>query len=252
MDILFGNRRLSITSVKTRFFPLLASCFFVIHFFTNINSALCRSLRQTSMPINAFVETKSRARANSVIRQNNAEPVEGAPSWYKNFPPWWMNSLSMPEGYTHNLASVGALHPPSSPDVNQVERSKSWFLGMQNYAKMHSIVPPSNRAPASVQSFEKLKMLSPGEVGQAHDHGHDLFAMVSGVDSTPTNRPGLNSGVLSSHLANSGLAHMDGDGILANPLAVKEIKDLHQQATPSIVQNAAGGGMPLTHFARRV
>ena len=47
----------------------------------------------------------------------------------------------------------------------------------------------------------------------------------------PTNRPGIYGGILSAHLDNSGLAHLNGDGILANPLAVQESTQLHQQVS---------------------
>ena len=132
----------------------------------------------------------------------------------------------MPAGYEHNAATVGALHPPNSYDARQGARSKAWFLGFQNYAKMHSIVPPASRPPVSVQAMEA--MLNPDALGHSKN---DLFAAVSGHSLIPTNRPGIYGGILSAHLANSGLAHLNGDGILANPLAVQESTQLHQQVS---------------------
>lgn len=188
-----------------------------------------------------------------LVHFSQAIGANGAPSWYKNFPPWWINAKSMPPGYTTNLASVGALHPPNSYDTIQGSRAKAWFLGMQNYAKMHSIVPPANRPPQSVQSLEK--MLSPDQLGQSKT---DLFAAVSGSSLVPTNRPGINGGILSAHLANSGLAHMDGDGILANPLAVKEATQLHQQVSNhayvpgTITKEQKQGGLAITAITHTV
>ena len=175
-----------------------------------------------------------------------------APSWYHNFPPWWINANSMPPGYEHNTATVGALHPPNSYDAQQGAKSRAWFLGFQNYAKMHSIVPPANRPPVSVQAMEA--MLNPDALGHSKN---DLFAAVSGHSLIPTNRPGIYGGILSAHLANSGLAHLNGDGILANPLAVQESTQLHQQVsrvnnnilpgTFTKEQRSTGLGITMTH-----
>ena len=73
----------------------------------------------------------------------------------------------------------------------------------------------------------------------------------------PTNRPGIYGGILSAHLANSGLAHLNGDGILANPLAVQESTQLHQQVsrvnnnmlpgTFTKEQRSTGWGITMTH-----
>ena len=75
-------------------------------------------------------------------------PLDEAPGWYKNFPPWWMNQRVDMSKYTHETATPGGLMPmTSSSPVGQ------FHTNLKSTQQSLRIVPPPGAPPPSVEKL---------------------------------------------------------------------------------------------------
>ena len=108
-------------------------------------------------------------------------PLDEAPGWYKNFPPWWMNQRVDMSKYTHETATPGGLMPmTSSSPVGQ------FHTNLKSTQQSLRIVPPPGAPPPSVEKLYS-SMQSPQDRGQPLGGSRNgLFERIQSSGGEPT------------------------------------------------------------------
>eukprot|EP00605_Chrysophyceae_sp_TOSAG23-4_P001113 GSChrysophyteH1.ASY1.ANO1.1219.1 assembled CDS len=76
--------------------------------------------------------------------QSQYSGLDKAPSWYRNFPPWWITAKKLPStGYTNQLVAVSPIIAPRSPPPQTVAQG---YPELKKFME-NRIVPPPGTPP---------------------------------------------------------------------------------------------------------